>query len=228
MTFKKEYYDNEVQILISDYTINTLLNLIHQSGYLHMEFKNELTNLIPWNYTVEGLKNILPEYSKLYPNKNYEVEMKGYISISNFPQPKVQSKISATKLTLLFGLDFDTFTSDDPFDDPVKDLKLNITSSLDIHFLVDKGNLTIVFSSFHISNVQTIIDNLKIDVNRFEKTIENAFIDYLLPALDTYVKNIPLVDYFGYLFGFQFKNLRVGTEDGYIVGSLGVNGVDFI
>ena len=227
MTFKKEYYDNEVQILISDYTINTLLNLIHQSGYLHMEFKNELTNLIPWNYTVEGLKNILPEYSKLYPNKNYEVEMKCYISISNFPQPKVQSKISATKLTLLFGLDFDTFTSDDPFDDPVKDLKLNITSSLDIHFLVDKGNLTIVFGSFHISNVQTIIDNLKIDVNRFEKTIENAFIDYLLPALDTYVKNIPLVDYFGYLFGFQFKNLRVGTENGYIVGSLGVNGVDF-
>ena len=70
MTFKKEYYDNEVQILISDYTINTLLNLIHQSGYLHMEFKNELTNLIPWNYTVEGLKNIQLRKRLFFP-KNF-------------------------------------------------------------------------------------------------------------------------------------------------------------
>ena len=92
-----------------------------------MEFKNDLINIIPWNFSVFGLKEILPEYSKLY-NKNYQVLMKGYVTVNNYPQPIIKISKEITKLNLIFGLDFYTFISDDPFDEPINDVKLNVSS----------------------------------------------------------------------------------------------------
>ena len=225
MTYLTQFYDNEIQILISDYTLNTLLFLAHQSGYLHMEFKNDLINIIPWNFSVFGLKDILPEYSKLYPKNNYQVEMKGYVSVNYYPQPIIKISKEITKLNLIFGLDFNTFTSDDPFDEPIKDVNLNISSTIDVHFIVQKGNLNIVIQNFNINNVYTLIDNLKINITRFEKTIEDAMNNYVLPSFDKYIKNIEIVEILSKILGTKMRNFRIGSQDGYFVTSIGVNGV---
>ena len=224
MTYITEYFDNELQILISDYSLNTLFFLAHQSGYLHMEFKNDLINIIPWNFSVFGLKEILPEYSKLY-NKNYQVLMKGYVTVNNYPQPIIKISKEITKLNLIFGLDFNTFTSDDPFDEPIKDVNLNISSTIDVHFIVQKGNLNIVIQNFNINNVYTLIDNLKINITRFEKTIEDAMNNYVLPSFDKYIKNIEIVEILSKILGTKMRNFRIGSQDGYFVTSIGVNGV---
>ena len=224
MTYITEYFDNELQILISDYSLNTLFFLAHQSGYLHMEFKNDLINIIPWNFSVFGLKEILPEYSKLY-NKNYQVLMKGYVTVNNYPQPIIKISKEITKLNLIFGLDFYTFISDDPFDEPINDVKLNVSSCFDIHFIVQKGNLNIVIQNFNVNNVFVLIDNLNINITRFGNTIENAMNDYVLPSFDKYLKNIDIVNVLSEVLGTKMRNFRIGSQDGYIVTSIGVNGV---
>ena len=224
MTYITEYFDNELQILISDYSLNTLFFLAHQSGYLHMEFKNDLINIIPWNFSVFGLKEILPEYSKIY-NKNYQVLMKGYVTVNNYPQPIIKISKEITKLNLIFGLDFYTFISDDPFDEPINDVKLNVSSCFDIHFIVQKGNLNIVIQNFNVNNVFVLIDNLNINITRFGNTIENAMNDYVLPSFDKYLKNIDIVNVLSEVLGTKMRNFRIGSQDGYIVTSIGVNGV---
>ena len=224
MTYITEYFDKELQILISDYSLNTLFFLAHQSGYLHMEFKNDLINIIPWNFSVFGLKEILPEYSKLY-NKNYQVLMKGYVTVNNYPQPIIKISKEITKLNLIFGLDFYTFISDDPFDEPINDVKLNVSSCFDIHFIVQKGNLNIVIQNFNVNNVFVLIDNLNINITRFGNTIENAMNDYVLPSFDKYLKNIDIVNVLSEVLGTKMRNFRIGSQDGYIVTSIGVNGV---
>ena len=224
MTYITEYFDNELQILISDYSLNTLFFLAHQSGYLHMEFKNDLINIIPWNFSVFGLKEILPEYSKLY-NKNYQVLMKGYVTVNNYPQPIIKISKEITKLNLIFGLDFYTFISDDPFDEPINDVKLNVSSCFDIHFIVQKGNLNIVIQNFNVNNVFFLIYNLNINITRFGNTIENAMNDYVLPSFDKYLKNIDIVNVLSEVLGTKMRNFRIGSQDGYIVTSIGVNGV---
>ena len=76
MDFTPEYLSNELQILISDYTLNTLLFMGQSSGYLHKEFNNNSHPLFPWNFTTEGLQAIIPQFGEKYPGQELQVEMK--------------------------------------------------------------------------------------------------------------------------------------------------------
>ena len=66
---------------------------------------------------------------------------------------------------------------------------------------------------------------MKINITRFGNTIENAMNNYVLPSFDKYIKNIDIVDILSKMLGTKMRNFRIGSENGYIVTSIGVNGV---
>ena len=150
---KSLFSKNEIQVLVSDYSINTIFNMAQQSGFLHYEFSSTSnTTILPWKFTVKGLKDILPEYPVKYPNNDYQVQMKVYISSTKHVQPLLQTDENGNaKFNINFGLDFDTFTSTDPFDDPVTDLKLNFSGNVDIKVTCDKNILSIKLNSFNFT-----------------------------------------------------------------------------
>ena len=49
--------------------------------------------------------------------------------------------------------------------------------------------------------------------------------DYVLPSFDKYLKNIDIVNVLSEVLGTKMRNFRIGSQDGYIVTSIGVNGV---
>ena len=148
--------------------------------------------------------------------------MKAAIAINKNIQPKIVSTPEGTKLVINFGLDFDTTVSDDPFDDPVKDLKLNITSSLDLGFEIKDNVLSLIISNFKVDNIDKQVDELNLNVENFEALIVKEFEELILPILNGYVKNIKVVELLKSLLGIEFANLRIVPKDNYLVLSVGI------
>lgn len=222
MTYVSEYFDNEIQILISDYTLNTLLFMGQQTGYLHMEFTTATNKLFPFDFNTQALATVIPEFGVKYPTDKFEVLMKAAIAINKNIQPKIVSTPEGTKLVINFGLDFDTTVSDDPFDDPVKDLKLNITSSLDLGFEIKDNVLSLIISNFKVDNIDKQVDELNLNVENFKALIVKEFEELILPILNGYVKNIKVVELLKSLLGIEFTNLRIVPKDSYLVLSVGI------
>ena len=226
MSYIPEYYDNELQVLISDYTLNTLLFMAQQTGYLHQEFTTATNKLFPFDFNTKALAAVIPEFGVKYPEGSFEVLMKAAIAINGNAQPKSVSSTNGSKLVLNFGLDFDTTVSDDPFDDPVKDLKLNITSSVELKFNVKENVLSIDISNFTVDTIEKKVDELNINEENFKALIVKEFEELILPILNGYVKNVKVVELLKSLIGIEFNRLRLVSKDQYIALSIGIDGLN--
>lgn len=226
MTYVQEFFDNEIQILVSDYTFNTLLFMGQQTGYLHKEFTTETNKLFPFDFNVKGVSTIIPEFATKYPENNFEIQMKAAITINGNAQPKIVSAENGSRLVINFGLDFDTTVSEDPFDDPVKDLKLNITSSLGIQFVVKDNVLDLVISDFKVDTIDKKVDEINANVDNLKAVIKKEFEELILPILNGYVKNIKVAELLKKLTGIEFNRLRLVSKDQYIVLSVGIDGLN--
>ena len=70
MDFTTEYLTNELQILLSDYTVNTLLFVARHTGILSYEFTNASHPVFPWNFDTVGLQAIIiPQFGKIPRSK---------------------------------------------------------------------------------------------------------------------------------------------------------------
>jgi hypothetical protein len=225
MPYVEEYFDNELQILLSDYTINTLLFMGQQTGILKQEFTTISNKLFPFDFNVEGVSTIIPEFRTKYPDNNYEILMKAAISVSGHNQPILVSSTNGAQLRINFGLDFDTTWSDDPFDDPNKDLKLNITASCNIHFVVSENVLNVVIDNFNVDQLIKQKDLINADEENLKTQIAWAFNDVVLPLLNGYVKNVKVTELLKGLLGVNFHKLRLVSKDNYTVLSIGVEGL---
>ena len=224
---KSLFSKNEIQVLVSDYSINTIFNMAQQSGFLHYEFSSTSnTTILPWKFTVKGLKDILPEYPVKYPNNDYQVQMKVYISSTKHVQPLLQTDENGNaKFNINFGLDFDTFTSTDPFDDPVTDLKLNFSGNVDIKVTCDKNILSIKLNSFNFTDCIKEEDQLNVDIEKFEKVIVDNIDKYIYPELYKYIKEVKVVELLKNATKIDFRDFTVITHKGYYIGSIGIKGL---
>ena len=224
---KSLFSKNEIQVLVSDYSINTIFNMAQQSGFLHYEFSSTSnTTILPWKFTVKGLKDILPEYPVKYPNNDYQVQMKVYISSTKHVQPLLQTDENGNaKFNINFGLDFDTFTSTDPFDDPITDLKLNFSGNVDIKVTCDKNILSIKLNSFNFTDCIKEEDQLNVDIEKFEKVIVDNIDKYIYPELYKYIKEVKVVELLKNATKIDFRDFTVITHKGYYIGSIGIKGL---
>ena len=223
MEFNKNYFTNEGQILISTYTINTLLFMGQSSGYLHKEFTNVSHPIFPWNFDTQGLKELFPEFGNKYGEENYNVEMRAYISVFNHVRPYIESSLTNAKLSINFNLDFLTSVSEDPFDDPVKDLSLNITGELPFTIQVKYDLLTINWGNFNVIKIDEIANELNISHEDLVTKVGKQWDTYVKKFLKGYTKNVALAALLTLVTKMEFKNFKLETKDGYLLASIAAN-----
>ena len=226
MPFNTNYFTNELQLLLSTYTINTLLHMGQSSGYLHKEFTNSSHWNFPWNFDTQGLQEIVPEFKNKYPDENYEVQLKAYVSVFNHLQPLIESTEDEAKLILNFNLDFLTTVSDDPFDDPVKDLVVNVTAELPFYFMVKYELLSVMWQEFKVTKLEKTIDELGVDDEKLTLMIQNVWDSYVTKFLKGYTKNVAVASLLTIITKTNWKNFKLETQDGYLLTSIAVD-LDF-
>ena len=223
MDFTTEYLTNEVQILLSTYSLNTLLFMGQNSGYLHKEFINTSHPIFPWNFDTEGLQAILPQFGEKYPGQNLEVQMKAYISVFRHVRPTIEMDVTSGRLLLNFNLDFLTTVSDDPFDDPVEDLVLNITAELPFTIQVKYDLLTINWGAFNVVKLDDTVNELNVPHDDLVAMVGSMWDTYVTKFIKGYTKNVALAAILTLVTGMEFKNFKLETKEGFLLASIAVN-----
>ena len=216
MDFNKNYFTNEGQILISAYTLNTLLFTAKHSGFLNKEFTNSSHPIFPWNFDTQGLKELFPQFGEKYGEQNYEVKMKADISVSDHMTPYLEFSETGAKLTVNFNLDFLTSASEES----VKDLSLNITGELPFVIQVKYDLLTINWGTFSVINLNEIENKLNIPHDTLVEKIDTMWNTYVYKFLKGYTKNVALASLLTLITKMEFKNFKLETKNGFILASI--------
>ena len=219
MDFNQDYFTNELQILISTYTLNTLLLTGQSIGFLSQEFTNSSHPIFPWNFDTVGLQEILPQYEEKYPGQNLEVQMNAYISALNHLRPYIESSETGAKLVVNFNLDFLTSVSDDP----VLDLSLNVTGELPFTIQVKYDLLTINWGTFNIVQLDENKNELNVPYDDLVNMVGNMLDNYVVKFIKGYTKNVALAAILTLVTGMDFKNFQFETKEGYLLVSIAAN-----
>ena len=218
MDFNTAYFTNEIQILISTYTLNTLLFMLQYNGYLHKEITNASHPMFPWDFDTQGLSELFPEYKQKYEDKNYEVELKASISPSN-EHPILESSITGGKITFSFNLDFLTSVSEEP----VTDLSVTVKGELPFTLQVKYDLLTINWGTFTISDLYVYKNELNVSYDDLKTKIANMWNSYVTKYIKGYTKNVALAALLTLITKMEFKNFKLETNEGHILASIAAN-----
>jgi hypothetical protein len=219
MDFNQDYFTNELQILISTYTLNTLLLTGQSIGFLSQEFTNASHPIFPWNFDTVGLQEILPQYEEKYPGQNLEVQMNVYVSALNHLRPYIESSETGAKLVVNFNLDFLTSVSDDP----VLDLSLNVTGELPFTIQVKYDLLTINWGTFNLVQLDENKNELTVPYDDSVNMVGNMLDNYVVKFIKGYTKNVALAAILTLVTGMDFKNFKFETKEGYLLVSIAAN-----
>ncbi len=219
MDFTPEYLSNEIQILISDYTLNTLLFMGQNSGFLHKEFTNESHPIFPWNFTTEGLQGVLPQFGEKYPGQNLLVEMRAYISAFEHLRPYIVFSETGGKLVVNFNLDFLTSVSDEP----VTDLSVNVTAELDFTVQVKYDLLTVNWGELKVLNLDENVNELNVPHDDLVTFVGKNWDAYVTKFIKGYTKNVALAAILTLVTGMEFKNFKLETKEGFLLASIAAN-----
>ena len=214
MDFNQDYLTNEVQILLSDYSLNTLLFVARYSEVLNYEFTNSSHPVFNWNFDTEGFQTIIPQYGEKYPDQNLEVVMKAYIS-QNHLRPYIEMTESGGKLFANFNLDF--------FTEEVEDLSLNVSVELPFTIKVSYDLLTINWGTFNILELNDSVNQLNVPRDELLSILSTMLDTHLIKFVKGYTKNVALAAILTLVTGIEFKNFKLETKDGYLLTSIAVN-----
>lgn len=216
MDFDTSYFTNEIQVLISTYTLNTLLFMGQYLNLLQYEFTNSSHPIFPWNFDTQGLSELFPEFPQKYSDQIYEVGMKASITPSVNERAYLESTITGAKLIVNFNLDFLTYDSEKP----TTDLSLTVTGEYPFTTQVKYDLLTINWGTFTISNLQVNKNELNVDFEGLETKVANMWNTYVTKFLKGYTKNVALASILTLVTKMEFKNFKLETREGHILGSI--------
>ena len=216
MDFDTSYFTNEIQVLISTYTLNTLLFMGQYLNLLQYEFTNSSHPIFPWNFDTQGLSELFPEFAQKYSDQIYEVGMKASITPSVNERAYLESTITGAKLVVNFNLDFLTYNSENP----TTDLSLTVTGEYPFTTQVKYDLLTINWGTFTISNLQVNKNELNVDYEGLETKVANMWNTYVTKFLKGYTKNVALASILTLVTKMEFKNFKLETREGHILGSI--------
>jgi len=218
MDFTTDYLTNEIQLLISTYTMNTLFYLGQHVGFLNYEFTNSSHIIFPFNFDTEGLQTIIPQFGDKYPDQIYEVGMKVYIN-ENHLMPYIEMSQTGGKLFAHFNLDFLTHSSEEP----IEDLSITVQAELPFTIQVKYDLLTINWGTLNILDLIENKNELNVSHEELVTIVEKMFNTYVTKFIKGYTKNVALASILTLVTGMQFKNFKLETKDGFLLASIGVN-----
>lgn len=118
MNFIEKHNDKGVTLLISEYTINNLLDFIQKAGKFSQKFSgsNGLNGL---NINSDTIQILFPEFSTYTETKECSIDVS--IPMLNYPQPtaNVNDATLTIDIDATFNFKYDVQENPDPFEDPV-------------------------------------------------------------------------------------------------------------
>ena len=215
MDFNADYFKNEVQILLSTYTMDTALYIAQKVGSLHYTFTNQSHPIFKFNFDTQGIQTLIPQYAEKYPDQVKEVQMKVNISPDKHTRPYIEMSASNGKLAANFNLEFST--------EGKQDLSLNVSVELPFTIQVKYDLLTINWGTLNVSQLDELVNELNISHEELIALIGNMFDNYLIKFAKGYTKNIALAAVLSLVTGMKFKNFKLETKEGYLLTSIAVN-----
>ena len=97
--------------------------------------------------------------------------------------------------------------------------------------LILKSLVKIIFYSIKLSGpyfymiVNKKIDNLNVDIGKFEKVLVDNIDKYIYPELYKYIKEVKVVELLKNATKIDFRDFTVISHKGYYIGSIGVKGL---
>lgn len=221
MNFFEKIFDNDVSLLVSDYTINTGLFMAQQSGALHKKFTNDTQNFLNMSIDTDSFSNVVQELKTKYPeNKNIEVNV--FVHALNHVQPKLSTDVDGSVFSLNFGIDFGVFNSTEPWDDAVKELSVNVTAHFKLQYLVQGGKLNLICFRTVIDSVEKKFDNLNADESNLRMGLD-SLLNNLLKSVKPIMSNIDVFGKIAQTFNVTLSNPMILTEERYIAVAFNVN-----
>ena len=214
MDFNYDYFTNEVQALLSTYTLDTILYISQKVGALHYTFTNESHPIFNFNFDTEGMQTLIPQYGDKYPNQSIPVEMAVEISPNGHERAYVEMTDAGANLVVNFNLNFTT--------NGTKDLAMNIHVNVPFTIQVKYDLLTINWGSINVTELVEQANELKVPHDELIKLIGTMFDTYLIKFAKQYTKNIAIAAIVSLITGMQFKNFKLETHEGYLLASIGV------
>ena len=218
MPFTTEYLTNEIQILLSTFTLNNALFIAKNTGVLSYEFTNASHLIFPWNFDTEGFQEIIPQFGEKYPGQNYEVKMKVSI-LESHASPLIDISSTGGNLFANFNLDLATQAGEEVKED------LSVTISAELPFTI-KVSYDLLTINWGTVNVLDLIENKNLlnvshdDLVAIAGTLLNT---YFIKFIKGYTKNVALAAILTLVTGMDFKNFKLETKDGFLLTSIAVN-----
>ena len=215
MDFNTDYFTNEVQILLSTYTLDTILYVAQKIGVLQYTFTNESHPIFSFNFDTEGIAPIIPKYAEKYPDEVQLIEMSIAITPDGHERAYIEMDDSQGKLAANFNLDFSSNGN--------KDLSFNIWAELPFTIKVKSDLLTITWGDLEITKLEQLKNELNLTEDEIKEMIQNLFNNYVIKFLKTYTKNLALPAILSLVTGMKFKNFKLETHEGHLLVSIAVD-----
>ena len=215
MDFNHDYFTNEVQILISTYTMDNLLYVSQKVGLLHCTFTNDSHPIFTFNFDTQGMQKIIPQYGDKYPNKSIPVEMAVQISPNGHNRAYVEMTDAGANLAVNFNLNLST--------NGTQDLAINVTVNVPFTIEVKYDLLTINWGSINVTELIEQVNELKVPHEQLVTLIGTMYDTYLIKFAKQYTKNIAIAAILSLITGLIFKNFKFETHERHLLVSIGVN-----
>jgi len=213
--FNPDYFTNEVQILLSTYTIDNLLYVSQKVGILHCTFTNESHPIFNFDFDTEGIQTIIPQYGDKYPNESIPVEMEVEISPNRHNRAYISMTDAGANLVVNFNLNFST--------NETQDLAMNVSVNVPFTIEVKYDLLTINWGSINVTELVEQVNELKVPHEQLVTLIGTLYDNYLIKFAKQYTKNIAIAAILSLITGMQFKNFKLETHERHLLVSIGVN-----
>ena len=179
MNFIEKYNDKGVSMLVSEYTINTLLDLIQKTGKFSQKFSGS-NGLDGIEINSVTLQLLIPELSIYTETKDCSVDIS--IPMLNYPQPiaYVNEANSTIDIDVTFQFKLDVQEDPDPFEDAVTVLLTEQEVFLKLIPSVFDNKLSFRVASHFLKSLtikKTTLTNFaeKLFQERFDKFLEIFF-----------------------------------------------------
>ena len=213
MNFDQIYLKEKIILLLSDYSINTVLNLAQQSGNLWMSKDNTTTSL-PITIDTNGLGLFVPELSKYFKGENYNCTLKVGV-FGKHRQPIIKTQDDGSLISLNFGIKIDVHNESTPYDDAFFAVDLNVDFDIKVKFIVDSNDLfSVQFGVITAKNISAISYIGDIDTQRSLKILE-SLVKAAITQSSGDMRNINIVEKLYSYTGITFYNIVIDSNEGY-------------
>ena len=213
MQFTQRYLKNKINLLLSDYTINTLLFFVQQSGYINIRVQNDTNGYFPFNIDIEGFKALFPNLTRNYA-ENFPVEIKMNLAAAD-DQPLISTDSEGSRISLVYGFELKVYNSTDIFDEPITELKVTVKAHLQVQYMIDDSFLHVIVFKNVVDDLDVKTNLLDMETDAIKKSV-NDIQENLLEKFRPSFANVNVESLLQNTFGFKFDSFEFDARKGYL------------